>query len=419
MKKILLLTCACTVYLGLKAQNNISAPTGIYGDMYFGPTQINKGGEVLVSDGGVWGFGGDITAKDKGNDNNPNETGRAESINFSGTGTYSNELGFIIDAYAGVQEKQSDFILPIGAGGKAYPLTIPTGAVTAAAYFTGSGVGQSKEVNGNAATQFRPYYDVDGLTTGEYGFSYPSGLIAGPNNYIFQTNNSSLAGTSENTSYEVLSKIPAFNEAGGTATIALDKNYGPTQIYFGSSDLALKVDLINFKGSYQDGKVKLTWNTVTETNNKGFSVERSIDGIHFSTIGSVGSQSMSGNSSNILSYRFEDNTPIIGNINYYRLLQMDKNGKKTYLDQIVKLKVGEGIENFKVYPNPAHNFVTVSGLIKGSQLSIYTISGRLVSTLKVTDNKQKVDIRGLASGVYIINGFTNANTQISTKLFIQ
>jgi hypothetical protein len=69
------------------------------------------------------------------------------------------------------------------------------------------------------------------------------------------------------------------------------------------------VNFLNFSG-YKQGSVNiLKWATVTETNNLGFEVQRSNDGINFTVIGFVNSLATNGNSNAELSYTFIDNNP--------------------------------------------------------------------------------------------------------------
>lgn len=77
----------------------------------------------------------------------------------------------------------------------------------------------------------------------------------------------------------------------------------------GQSNLSLPVTLLSFSG-YKDGsRNQLSWTTGTEINNRGFDVQRSADGINYTSIGFVNSLATGGNSNDQLSYRFTDNTP--------------------------------------------------------------------------------------------------------------
>jgi hypothetical protein len=57
-------------------------------------------------------------------------------------------------------------------------------------------------------------------------------------------------------------------------------------------------------------------------------------------------------------------------------------------------------KTIKVYPNPASNQLTVSGVAYDSEISIYDLNGRMIYCNLLTDNK--IDISRLNSGAYII-----------------
>jgi hypothetical protein len=91
-------------------------------------------------------------------------------------------------------------------------------------------------------------------------------------------------------------------------------------------------------------------------------------------------------------------------------------GTNTYCKQL-PLAVGTiaGLEGFHVYPNPANRELTFDGLGNGSA-ALYTMDGRLVNTIPVTNAHQKVDISGLPSGAYLLK-VTNAAGVSSSSQF--
>ncbi|RRN76558.1 hypothetical protein EIM50_24070, partial [Pseudoxanthomonas sp. SGD-10] len=89
----------------------------------------------------------------------------------------------------------------------------------------------------------------------------------------------------------------------------------------------LPVSLINFTAQAQANQAKLSWQTAQESNNKEFIIYRSSDGINFTAIARVNG---AGNSSDLKNYYYDDKSPLNGN-NYYKLVQIDLNGKETEL----------------------------------------------------------------------------------------
>ncbi|MEP7253776.1 MAG: hypothetical protein ABI683_15390, partial [Ginsengibacter sp.] len=75
-----------------------------------------------------------------------------------------------------------------------------------------------------------------------------------------------------------------------------------------------------------DNNVLLKWKTYSESNNRGFAVERSADGIRFDSIGFISTHSNSGAGAE---YTFKDDMPLDGK-NFYRLKQISFDTKFSY-----------------------------------------------------------------------------------------
>ncbi len=97
------------------------------------------------------------------------------------------------------------------------------------------------------------------------------------------------------------------------------------------SGVALPVELISFAGQKSGRAVNLHWATASEHNNYYFFVERSPDMINFEEIGGVYG---AGESNTLRQYTLSDDSPAEG-MNYYRLRQIDYDGKFTYSHVIV------------------------------------------------------------------------------------
>jgi hypothetical protein len=117
--------------------------------------------------------------------------------------------------------------------------------------------------------------------------------------------------------------------------------------------------LHNFDGKSHMGEILLNWTTSYESNNSGFFVERSKDAITFENIGFLNSLAKNGNSNRPLNYSFLDKSAINGN--YYRLAQLDFDGKKTTSKVIYLFNyVEEDINIETIFPNPARNLINVT-----------------------------------------------------------
>jgi hypothetical protein len=88
----------------------------------------------------------------------------------------------------------------------------------------------------------------------------------------------------------------------------------------------LPVQFKSFTASKGDNGVNLKWATASESNNKGFEVQRSVNGAKYQTVGFVRGN---GNSSVVKTYTFTDALNTTGNI-CYRLKQIDFDGASEY-----------------------------------------------------------------------------------------
>jgi hypothetical protein len=181
---------------------------------------------------------------------------------------------------------------------------------------------------------------------------------------------------------------------------------------FPSDKLPLPVEYYKpLSATINDNKVKLSWITVTERNNRGFIIERSKDGEDWKNIGFHGG---AGNSNLIKEYEFIDKNPLPEN--YYRLKQFDYNGKTTY-SKTVFIAMNNEI-NMEIYPNPAKDIIFIKGNNRQKKLtvSIFNSSGKKVMEIKNAENS--VDISELKKGIYFITVCDSNKRQIS-KRFIK
>jgi len=96
--------------------------------------------------------------------------------------------------------------------------------------------------------------------------------------------------------------------------------------------------------------VEMNWSTGVEINNNYFDVMRSADGVTYKAIGRVNGN---GNSTNVNYYSFLDTEPE-GGISYYKLVQVDFDGKENPSDIVAVYNPTGGLEIDEVHlsPNP-------------------------------------------------------------------
>ncbi|WP_447641460.1 MULTISPECIES: T9SS type A sorting domain-containing protein [Chitinophagaceae] len=176
---------------------------------------------------------------------------------------------------------------------------------------------------------------------------------------------------------------------------------------------ALPVQLQSFIVTLQNGLPYLQWTTATEINNAGFNIQRSTDGQNWTTIGHKASTAQNGNSNIPISYDFTDNTLINGK-DYYRLLQVDHDGKVSP-STVQSISVSGTQTTLKVFPNPAIDYIDVANVPIGNVLRIVGIDGKVYQTVIVSNSIQRVSLSGYAPGLYLVQIQGKGNTLQSYK----
>ncbi|MBP9739851.1 MAG: T9SS type A sorting domain-containing protein [Chitinophagaceae bacterium] len=188
---------------------------------------------------------------------------------------------------------------------------------------------------------------------------------------------------------------------------------------FGTFANALPVNFGKFSAmSGRDGSVLLNWETITEINNKGFSVEKSLDGVTFKEMGWVeGTNNNKGSN-----YTFTDWFPESG-VNYYRLKQVDHDGKISY-SNVAFAKISLPVQ-MTVAPNPIKNIGSIKLYLNEESkvdLQLLNSNGQLISVINSGIKNSgwhdiPFNING-SKGTYIIRAVINKN-EIVNKLVIK
>ncbi len=169
-----------------------------------------------------------------------------------------------------------------------------------------------------------------------------------------------------------------------------------------SAGSVLPVTLQSFTVKAINNTALLRWETASELNNDHFDIERSDDGGLFTKIGRVQGH---GNTSIAQNYRFTDAAPLTVN-NYYRLAQVNLDGKITY-SQIRLLSFNGQGGKLKIFPNPVKSTLHIQLRQAASgqdALLLYDITGRKVFVQAVAAGTLQIDadISTLVSGVYVL-----------------
>jgi hypothetical protein len=172
---------------------------------------------------------------------------------------------------------------------------------------------------------------------------------------------------------------------------------------------SLPVRLMKFDVAKAENTALLTWSSTSETNTGFFDVQRSADGKKWSSLGRV---EAAGQSSEIKSYSFKDQSPIPAE-NLYRLKMVDKDMTFSYshIRSIVFLET-----NPDVYPNPAVGKLFVSATKNIQSIRIFNITGSMVyeNTEVPADG---INTSSFAPGIYTVQ-LLRTNGMIQTSKVI-
>ena len=177
------------------------------------------------------------------------------------------------------------------------------------------------------------------------------------------------------------------NGPAGTVECALVKSQTGLQDLASNvfpSTTLLPVKLISFTGTLNGSTTNLNWVTESIQNFSHFEVERSTDGVNFT---SIVNKNATGDLSSRATYVYGDNMTSFGAnyAVYYRLKMIDLDGKFSYSNIILIRKDGKAITDIRVIPNP---------LIKGSIATIrFEASERATVNLNVLDMSGRTVLR--------------------------
>ena len=180
---------------------------------------------------------------------------------------------------------------------------------------------------------------------------------------------------------------------------------------FTVNPLPLPVVLSAFDVKQVNSEAVITWSTAMEKNSRGFYVEVSTNGKDFRSLGFV--DSGNGNSTSPQSYRFVDSEDGKVGQRYYRLHQVDMDGRVAF-SPVRALDFGTGSPVLKStlqgYPNPFTSELGISltgasagqGLLRLMDLTGRTIRSQAVQLEGAATSLSFGDLSELKAGMYIV-----------------
>ncbi|MBK8056297.1 MAG: T9SS type A sorting domain-containing protein [Saprospiraceae bacterium] len=139
---------------------------------------------------------------------------------------------------------------------------------------------------------------------------------------------------------------------------------------------------------------QITWSVATQINNEKYIIEHSPNGSNFSPIGDIPGD---GTYNATKHYEYIHTSPSFG-MNYYRIKQVDFDGKYSYSD-IASVRYDED-SNINIYPNPATSEVTIT-TSETTTLQIMDVYGKLYKQQDISEGQNTINLSELPSGILI------------------
>ncbi|MEP6928318.1 MAG: T9SS type A sorting domain-containing protein [Ginsengibacter sp.] len=188
------------------------------------------------------------------------------------------------------------------------------------------------------------------------------------------------------------------------------------QIFFNSSCYVLENNLLNFRGKISNKQVQINWTMSDNSQVDHFSLERSIDGIHFITTGNV--------PGNIAVNDYTITDVPYGNAYdhfYYRLQIISIGGNISYSKTISLSLLEINKRVISITPNPVRGKTQLnifSSAENKMQLFIYDYAGKLMRTFSANITKGDLsfvltDFQGWPAGIYSVK------VLIGNKLYVE
>lgn len=181
----------------------------------------------------------------------------------------------------------------------------------------------------------------------------------------------------------------------------------------------LPVSVMNFEAArYNQVNSRLTWSVVSDEPIDLFTIQRSLDGEVFNTIGVVKAKNTL---NTLVAYSFVDNNPKIPGVNYYRVL-INKTSGSAAQTPVRAVSFNEP-HAILIQPNPAKDLVQIqlpeAWAGQTAAIELYGMNGQLVLKTVMDNTSATLDVSMLAPGIYHMRILTDAEQPVHHQLLIQ
>ncbi len=200
-----------------------------------------------------------------------------------------------------------------------------------------------------------------------------------------------------------------------------DQPTAPYEMPICGGGAVLPVRLVSFEGECRGEQgVYISWVTASESDNDHFRLEKSEQGYSYSLVDHIPGQ---GTTSDLTKYAYTDEAKGQQGVVYYRLVQVDENGRRTLHGPIAVSCSGK--TEMSLYPNPAEdNFQLVLPDHQGPiDLRLFNAFGQQVFEKELSGKEARqveVDVSSLPAGSYLLRLFREDGKAMGTRsLLIQ
>ncbi len=156
--------------------------------------------------------------------------------------------------------------------------------------------------------------------------------------------------------------------------------------------------------------VGLEWQVADQVNVSHYEIEMSNDATKYTKIGEVTAIDKK------LDYQFSDLNPSLTKTNFYRIKEVDNDGKYIYSPvRFVKFDISA----ITITPNPASTYINIISTIENLRITVYDAAGRKIISQKLSGNSINIPIASLPNGIYTVVADDNGKKVDSKKIVKQ
>ena len=175
--------------------------------------------------------------------------------------------------------------------------------------------------------------------------------------------------------------------------------------------VTLPLNWVSFVAEKDGEAVNLRWHVAGETNNRYYVILSSTDGERYTEVGRVNAAGSAKGS-----YEFVHHAPALDRTNFYRIRQVDNDGKSTY-SAIRTIKFSSQ-HPISILPNPATDFIRITSKESGMTAELLDVNGKKILSRVMTSGTTEFDISRLGKGTYFVV-IQSKGVRVETKKIIK